>query len=157
MVTEDINGQQMIIECKGTLMLESKFKEDHPMFSKYELFLFVVSIKHFDFRRSFVTHRWELPQHQPQAWHLSHDACFTTNIHYITCPFYLFLTTKGGQVWLMSSYGEQQQKLDRFRSRTRTSKTTWKWRVVPMYGYATSFWRRLWRPRPRSKYVYLLI
>jgi hypothetical protein len=30
--------------------------------------------------------------------------------------------------------------IDRFRSRTRTSKTTWKWRVVPMYGYATSFW-----------------
>jgi hypothetical protein len=25
----------------------------------------------------------------------------------------------------------------RFRSRTRTSKTTWKWRVVSMYGYAT--------------------
>jgi hypothetical protein len=31
--------------------------------------------------------------------------------------------------------------IDRFRSRTRTSKTTWKWRVVPMYGYATPFWR----------------
>jgi hypothetical protein len=32
-------------------------------------------------------------------------------------------------------------QLDRFRSRTRTSKTTWKWRVVPMYGYATPLWR----------------
>jgi hypothetical protein len=31
--------------------------------------------------------------------------------------------------------------IDRFRSRTRTWKTTWKWRVVPMYGYATPFWR----------------
>jgi hypothetical protein len=33
------------------------------------------------------------------------------------------------------------QTIDRFRSRTRTSKTTWKWRVVRMYGYATPFWR----------------
>jgi hypothetical protein len=32
--------------------------------------------------------------------------------------------------------------LDKFRSRTRTSKTTWKWHVVPMYGYATPFWRQ---------------
>jgi hypothetical protein len=32
-------------------------------------------------------------------------------------------------------------KTDLDRARTRTSKTTWKWRVVPMYGYATSFWR----------------
>jgi hypothetical protein len=31
--------------------------------------------------------------------------------------------------------------IDRFRLRTWTSKTTWKWRVVPMYGYATPFWR----------------
>jgi hypothetical protein len=31
--------------------------------------------------------------------------------------------------------------IDRFRSRTRTSKTTCKWRVVPMYGYATPFSR----------------
>jgi hypothetical protein len=31
--------------------------------------------------------------------------------------------------------------IDRSRSRTRTPKATWKWRVVPMYGYATPFWR----------------
>jgi hypothetical protein len=31
--------------------------------------------------------------------------------------------------------------LDIFRSRTRTSKTTWKWRAVPMYGHATPFLR----------------
>jgi hypothetical protein len=39
-----------------------------------------------------------------------------------------------------------------FRSRTRTR--TRKWHVVPMYGYATPFSRRLWRPRPRSKSAY---
>ena len=39
-VTEDITGQQFIIECKGNLMLESKFREDHPMFSRYELFFY---------------------------------------------------------------------------------------------------------------------
>jgi hypothetical protein len=39
--------------------------------------------------------------------------------------------------------------LDRFRSRTRTSKTTWKWRVVPMCEYSTPFSRRLWRPRSK--------
>jgi hypothetical protein len=47
--------------------------------------------------------------------------------------------------------------IDRFRLRTRTLKTTWKWHVVPMYGYATPFWRHFyvvyWRPRPRSKSV----
>jgi hypothetical protein len=31
--------------------------------------------------------------------------------------------------------------LDIFTLRTRTSKTTWKWRAVPMYGYATPFLR----------------
>jgi hypothetical protein len=36
--------------------------------------------------------------------------------------------------------GRITQWLDRFRSRTRMSKTTWKWRVGPMYGYATPFW-----------------
>lgn len=31
MVTEDTGGEQFIIECKGNLMLESKFKEDNPL------------------------------------------------------------------------------------------------------------------------------
>jgi hypothetical protein len=39
---------------------------------------------------------------------------------------------------MQESYSEV---IDRFTSSTRTSKTTWKWRVVPMYGYATPFWR----------------
>ena len=33
-VTEDTIGQDFIIECKGELLLDSQFKEDHPMFSK---------------------------------------------------------------------------------------------------------------------------
>jgi hypothetical protein len=59
------------------------------------------------------------------------------------------------QLELMRVNESRYKTLDRFRSRTWTwtSKTTWKWRVVPMYGYATPFSRRLWRPRPRSKSV----
>jgi hypothetical protein len=33
----------------------------------------------------------------------------------------------------------ETQVIGRFRSRTRTSKTTWKWRIMPMYGYAKAF------------------
>ena len=43
-MTEDINGQEFIIECKGALMLESKYKEDHPMFSKYEFLLLLKNV-----------------------------------------------------------------------------------------------------------------
>jgi hypothetical protein len=62
---------------------------------------------------------------------------FLISLDLISCP-----------TWVNES---RYKTLDRFRS--RTSKTTWKWRVVPMYGYATPFSRRLWRPRPRSKSV----
>jgi hypothetical protein len=70
-----------------------------------------------------------------------------------------------------------QDTVDRFRSRMRTSKTTWKqwaaWKwhqngvaypymyieIINIYnlyvdGHNTPFSRRLWRPRPRSKSVY---
>ena len=53
------------------------------------------------------------------------------------------------KAWLVRKHVNQ---IEKFRSRTRTSKTTWKWRVVPMYGYATPFSRRLWRPRSKSVY-----
>jgi hypothetical protein len=33
--------------------------------------------------------------------------------------------------------------IDRFRSRTRTSKTTWKWRGISIHGHNTPFSRRL--------------
>ena len=46
-------------------------------------------------------------------------------------------TYKSAMCCLLSS-------IDRFRSRTRTSKTTLKWRAMPMYGYATAFGRHFY-------------
>jgi hypothetical protein len=55
----------------------------------------------------------------------------------------LEFSERTGYLWNTSHdriTGVSSLLLDRFRSRPRTSKTTWRWRVVPMYGYATPFW-----------------
>jgi hypothetical protein len=54
---------------------------------------------------------------------------------------YLYKTTSKEFEFLHKSYATAVavETIDIFRLRTRTSKTTSKWRVVPMYGYATPF------------------
>ena len=43
-VTEDTSGEQFIIECKGNLMLESKFNEDNPVLKKYGILIYYLCI-----------------------------------------------------------------------------------------------------------------
>ena len=43
--------------------------------------------------------------------------------------------------------------IGRFRSRTRTPKTTSKWRGISIHGHSTPFSRRLRRPRLLSKSI----
>jgi hypothetical protein len=71
-------------------------------------------------------------------------SCFFLSCSHFGGKCYLHSITSAsypGAIFALGYIIGIHEVLDRFRSRTRTSKTTWKWRVLPMYGYATAFWR----------------